>query len=66
MKKFLVHRILEKGDCEVMVVKDRKSGLFCFVNLTHPHVCSCRFSSIEDAVEDMKQRKDVISFEEID
>ena len=31
---------------------------YSFVNLTKLHICPCRFASIEDAIKDMKEKKD--------
>lgn len=54
-----------KSKCEVMICKDRATDKYCFVNLTSGHVCSCRFDSIEDALNDMRNRSEVTYFEPI-
>lgn len=60
--KYKVYR-KRKGDCLVMICKDRATDKYCFVNLTHPHVCPCRFDSVEDALKDMNNRAEVIRYE---
>lgn len=62
---FKVHR-KTKGDCCVMIVKDRATDKYCFVNLTHPHVCACRFNTVTEALQDMNKRDDVISYEAVE
>lgn len=39
--------------------------LLGFVNLTSGHVCACRFDSPREAIADMDNREDVISYEVI-
>lgn len=62
MKRYLVRR-KDRNDCLVSIMYDRFTDKFCFVNLTSGHVCSCRFNSTEDALADMDNRKDVLSYE---
>lgn len=47
-------------------MEDRATGKFCFVNLSSGHVCTCRFETYEDAIEDLKKRPDVLSWSYMD
>lgn len=51
-----------KGDCTVFLMIDRATSKYCFVNMDSKHVCSCRFGSVSEALDDLKSRKEVISF----
>lgn len=51
-----------KGDCTVFLMIDRATSKYCFVNMDSKHVCSCRFGSVLEALDDLKSRKEVISF----
>lgn len=55
-----------RPDCIVMLCQDRTTEKWCFVNLSTEHVCTCRFDTIDDALADMRKRKDVVSFSVID
>lgn len=46
----------------VMIMRDESTDKYCFVNLTTFHVCKCRFDAIEDALNDLCSRKDVVSY----
>lgn len=50
----------------VMLCRDRSTKKWCFVNLSTEHVFSCRFDTIEDAIADMENRTDVVSFSVIE
>lgn len=52
MIKIYVNR--PKGDVEVVIMFDRNSEKYCFVNLTKGHVCKCRFNSYEEAIQDLE------------
>lgn len=51
-----------KGDCTVFLMIDRATSKYCFVNMDSKHVCSCWFGSVLEALDDLKSRKEVISF----
>lgn len=46
----------------VMIMLDESTNKYCFVNLTTFHVCKCRFDAIEDALDDLANQKDVVSY----
>ena len=46
--------------CEIM--SDENTNKYCFVNLTNHHVCKCRFDTIDDAYEDLKNDTFVENF----
>lgn len=54
-----------KPNCIVSIMWDRHTDKYCFVNLTSGHVCSCRFDSVDKAIEDLNNRPEVISYEKI-
>ena len=51
--------IREKGNVVVSIMFNRFNGNYHFVNLTKGHICSCEFETIEDAIKDMKHKKDI-------
>lgn len=51
-----------KRDCTVLLCKDRATEKFCFVNTNSKPVCSCRFDTIKDAIKDLENRPEVISY----
>lgn len=53
---YLVTR--QKDNVLVSVMRNKLDGTYSFVNLTKGHICPCRFDSIEDAIKDMKEKKD--------
>jgi hypothetical protein len=66
-ERYLNQRIIVKrkdgSKREVEIMIDESTGKFCYVNLTSHHVCSCRFDTIKDAVDDMRKNDFVYSFE---
>lgn len=56
----------ERPDCIVSIMKDRLTDKYAFVNLTSGHVCKCRFNSVEEALDDMDSRDDVIYYRKYD
>lgn len=53
---YLVTR--EKDSVIVSIMLNKLDHTYSFVNLTKLHICQCRFASIEDAIKDMKEKKD--------
>ena len=47
---------------EVEIMLDKSSGKYAYVNLTTHHICQCRFDTITDAVNDMRNDDFVESF----
>lgn len=61
---YLVHR-RTKPDCIVDIFYDRSTSMYCFINLTSKHVCACRFNTKEEALKDMDNHVEVLSYEQI-
>lgn len=40
----------------VVIFKNKSDGTYSFVNLTKEHICSCKFETIEEAIQDMNDR----------
>lgn len=40
----------------VVIFKNKSDGTYSFVNLTKEHICSCKFKTIEEAIQDMNDR----------
>lgn len=55
MKRWFVER--PKGNCIVSIMRNKSDNTYSFVNLTAGHVCTCRFDSVEKALEDMEEKK---------
>ena len=51
MIKFLVTR--PKDKVIVYLMKNKLEDSYSYVNITKGHICPCKFSSIEFAIEDM-------------
>lgn len=64
MIKFLVKR--KTDEVEVLLLPHKLGGGFSYVNLTKGHICPCRFNSIEEAIQDMKNNPNVISFQRLE
>lgn len=61
MKKYLVIR--SDGSKRIVgIMIDRATNKYCFVNLTTGHVCSCRFDTFEDALNDMDINEKVSAY----
>lgn len=64
----IYHVIRNKGDVFVSIMFNKSDKSYQFVNLTKGHICSCRFKTVEDAINDMQSKKDsgeIIDFIEI-
>ena len=60
--------VRDKGNVIVSIMWNRVNQYYHFVNLTKGHICSCEFKTVQDAVEDMQNKKDngeIIDFIEI-
>ena len=55
MLKFLVSKPNET--IEVLLLHYKNTNKYSFVNITKGHICSCVFNSIDEAIEDMEERK---------
>lgn len=53
-KYFLVYR--EKGNVIVAILKNKSDSTYSFVNLTKGHICTCRFQTEEEAIQDLKKK----------
>lgn len=57
IRRWFVER--PKGNCIVTIMQNKSDGTYSFVNLTAGHICTCRFDSVEKALEDMEEQKKV-------
>ena len=48
----------EKNNVLVSIMLNKSDHTYSFVNLTKGHICTCKFDSIEGAINDMKKKKD--------
>lgn len=51
------------GDVVVQICRNKSDNTYSFVNLTKNHICECRFSTVDEAIEDMNKYKNVLSWE---
>ena len=65
MNRYFVKR-KHKEPVEVAIMWDRTTKKYCFVNLTHSHVCTCRFDTQWDALEDMRNNDEIAEFYRLD
>lgn len=54
MIKYFVVR--PKDNVEVAIMRNESDNTYSFVNLTKGHICTCRFSSVEEALADMDKQ----------
>ena len=47
---------------DVVIAYDKTTKKYGFVNLTDNHICKCRFNTVEEAIEDMNKRDEVVSW----
>lgn len=52
--RFIVKK--PNGKESVVIFKNKSDGTYSFVNLTKEHICSCKFQTIEEAIQDMNDR----------
>lgn len=65
MDRYFVKR-KHKSPVEVAIMCDKITEKYCFVNLTHSYVCTCRFDTELDALEDMRNDDEVVEFWRLD
>ena len=41
----------------VWIMKNKNDDTFSFVNLTKGHICPCRFRSVDEAMDDLRNQK---------
>lgn len=49
----------------VTILPNKGTELYSYVNLTKGHICPCKFNSIEEALEDLKNYDEIEMWEEI-
>lgn len=62
LNKVLVVNRTDGSVREVIIMFDRASGKYAFVNMTTFHVCKCRFDTPEDAMRDLDNNANVVSY----
>lgn len=61
MDRILVKR--KDGTSRIVIILwDRNTKQYCFVNLTTGHVCKCRFDTYNDAMNDLRNNESVVEF----
>lgn len=53
-KYFMVFR--NKGNVVVGIFRNKSDNTYSFVNLTIGHICTCRFKTKEEAIQDLQRR----------
>lgn len=53
-KYYLVKR--NKGDVMVTILRNKSDNTYSFVNLTKEHICTCRFKTEEEAIQDLQSK----------
>lgn len=48
----------QKDNVVVSIMLNKLDGIYSFVNLTKGHICTCKFTSIEEAIKDMEVKKE--------
>lgn len=58
-QKSALRFIVKKPDGEesvVVIFRNKSDSTYSFVNLTKEHICSCKFKTIDEAIQDMNDR----------
>lgn len=66
-KYYLVKR--NKGNVLVTILKNKSDNTYSFVNLTKGHICTCRFKTEEEAIQDLQSKVEsgeIIGYEAIE
>lgn len=53
-KYYLVKR--NKGNVIVTILRNESDDTYSFVNLTKRHICTCRFKTEEEAIQDLQNK----------
>lgn len=53
-KYYLVKR--NKGNVLVTILRNKLDNTYSFVNLTKVHICTCRFKTEEEALQDLQSK----------
>lgn len=53
-KYYLVKR--NKGNIIVTILRNKSDNTYSFVNLTKRHICTCRFKTEEEAIQDLQSK----------
>lgn len=64
MLKFLVERI--DDNVEVLLLPHKDGSGYSYINTTKGHICPCKFNTIEEALDDMKNNPKVIRYLQIE
>ena len=56
MYKHLYRVYRPKDTVVVCIMRNKSDDTYSYVNLTQNHICSCRFSSVEEALLDMDKK----------
>lgn len=63
-KYYLVKR--NKGNIIVTILRNKSDNTYSFANLTKGHICTCRFKTEEEALQDLQSKVescDIIGYE---
>ena len=66
MRQWLVKR--KNDEVVVTIFRNKSDNTYSFINLSKEHICPCRFSSIEEAIQDMEiqvKKGNIINYKEI-
>lgn len=66
-KYYLVKR--NKGNVMVTILRNKLDNTYSFVNLTLGHICTCRFKTEEEAIQDLQSKVEdgeIIGYEVIE
>ena len=61
MKVFKILRST-KNNVQCIILWDEFYKKYRWVNLTNPHICKCMFETIEEAIEDLNKRPEIVSY----
>jgi hypothetical protein len=57
VKKVFIKVYKTTGTIDVLLLPHKNTFTYSFINLTKGHICSCVFNSIDEALQDLENRK---------
>ena len=54
------------GEFDILLLPYKDGSGYSYINLTKGHICLCKFSTIEEALDDMKSRPNILRYTILD
>lgn len=54
-----IHIVRDNDEIDVLLLKNKEEDTYSFVNITKGHICPCKFTSINSAIDDLIKYKNI-------